>query len=470
MRLMPPFLLFFAAAKDRFGFKVQRTQTVLVNTFWSLFFKGVSILTSFLLVPLCLKAMSQKEYGIALTVTAIVNWISFFDVGIGNGLRTKLGQALAEGDLMTGKKYVSTAYYYISLICLGLLLLYGGLHSFIDWHSFLNVKPEEAPNLPSCIFLVIAIFALRFILQLISMVLLADQRSYLNDSILPIANVMTLGVVFFLYRYGKTNLQSVMLTTVAMPAGVLLLYTFWLFNGRYKPLRPSRKSVSTALRKGLLTLGWQFFLLQMCVLIVFSTSEVLIAKLYSVEQVTTFNIASKYYGFSFLLANMVIGPLWGAFTNAWYQKDVAWIVSVIRRMHALNFLLLIANGVLFMAATPLLKLWLGKEAPISTGLALSLIFYNTQLIFNNVFALFLNAVGKLKVQVITSVIGAAINIPITIVLVENTNLGLASIGLANLISLVPSSIFTSVQANRLLKTSVPGKTNALKEPIEEAYA
>ncbi len=61
-------------------------------------------------MPIYLGAVGQRQYGIILTITSISNFISFFDVGIGNGLRVKLGKAIADNDLLLGKKYVSTTH------------------------------------------------------------------------------------------------------------------------------------------------------------------------------------------------------------------------------------------------------------------------------------------------------------------------------------------------------------------------
>ncbi|PWG78810.1 lipopolysaccharide biosynthesis protein [Pararcticibacter amylolyticus] len=427
-----------------------RTNTVLINTLSSLFLKGISILINFILVPLCLNAITEKEYGLVLTITSIVNWISFFDIGIGNGLRNKLSQAIAENNPELGRRYVSTAFYYVTIIFLSILVLYTIVHPLINWHGLLHISSSEVPELSLCIYIVIAIFIVRFILQLISMILLADQKGYLSDAIMPIANVITILLIFILYKSGHANFYNLMLSMSITPIIVLIGYNFFFFNGSYKFLRPSIKFIDHSLRKSLLTLGYQFFLLQICVIIIFSTSEFLVANLFDMQSVTTFNIASRYYGIVFLLSNMVMAPLWSAFTNAWYQGDISWIIKMVKRMHFMNLLFLAVNICLFFAFEPLVKLWLGRSFHIHNHLALSLIIYNTQMIFNNVFVLFLNGIGRLKSQLWCGISGAIINIPITILLARYTELGLTSICLANIISLIPSSIVVSIQTRKIL--------------------
>ncbi|GAH31869.1 unnamed protein product, partial [marine sediment metagenome] len=66
------------------------------NIFASFGLKGISILISFLLVPLVLNYIDITKYGIWLTLSSIIGWFGFFDIGLGNGLRNKFAEAIAK--------------------------------------------------------------------------------------------------------------------------------------------------------------------------------------------------------------------------------------------------------------------------------------------------------------------------------------------------------------------------------------
>src|SRR5690606_7162947 len=59
----------------------------------SLAIKGVSICISFIMVPLTIDYINPSRYGIWLTLSSIVGWFSFFDVGLTQGLRNKFAEA-----------------------------------------------------------------------------------------------------------------------------------------------------------------------------------------------------------------------------------------------------------------------------------------------------------------------------------------------------------------------------------------
>ena len=72
--------------------------------------KTLTIPISFLLVPLTIDYVNKENYGIWLTLSSIVAWMSFFDIGLNNGLRNRLGDSLAKEDYVLSRKLVSTSY------------------------------------------------------------------------------------------------------------------------------------------------------------------------------------------------------------------------------------------------------------------------------------------------------------------------------------------------------------------------
>ena len=96
----------------------KRSLVVKKNMIGSIFIKGISILIQLILVPLTLGYLSQELYGIWLTISSIMLWLNFFDVGLTLGLKNKLSEALARNEIEKGKCLVSTTYIVMILIFL----------------------------------------------------------------------------------------------------------------------------------------------------------------------------------------------------------------------------------------------------------------------------------------------------------------------------------------------------------------
>ena len=98
-------------------------------------------------VPLLLNYLDAERYGIWLTLTSIVGWFTFFDAGLGNGLRNQLTKALANGDLQLGKELVSTTYAIISILFIGALLIFYCINPFLKWNQILNTSSVPVKEL-----------------------------------------------------------------------------------------------------------------------------------------------------------------------------------------------------------------------------------------------------------------------------------------------------------------------------------
>lgn len=58
-------------------------------------YKGVSMVLSLVYVPIVLNYLGDYKYGVWASILSILSWISYFDLGIGNGLRNRLSEAIA---------------------------------------------------------------------------------------------------------------------------------------------------------------------------------------------------------------------------------------------------------------------------------------------------------------------------------------------------------------------------------------
>jgi len=122
--------------------------------------KGSSILISFLLVPLTLNYLDTTKYGIWLTIISIVGWFGFFDIGLGNGLRNKLAEALAVKDYELARCYVSTTYFVLTAIIGIVYILFLFVNHWINWAVILNTAPNLEDRLRVIVLVVVTFFAL----------------------------------------------------------------------------------------------------------------------------------------------------------------------------------------------------------------------------------------------------------------------------------------------------------------------
>ena len=101
--------------------------------------RPISVLLSLVYTPLALSFLGENKYGIWVIILNIVAWINYFDIGIGNGLRNKLAEAIALEDNESAQKYVSTAYIGASLISATFFMLIVLIWNVGDLTNFFNL-------------------------------------------------------------------------------------------------------------------------------------------------------------------------------------------------------------------------------------------------------------------------------------------------------------------------------------------
>jgi O-antigen/teichoic acid export membrane protein len=376
-----------------------RRQKAILNIIYSFGYKGISILIGFAYMPLLLDYLNQEKYGVWLTLTSILGWFSFFDIGLGNGLRNKLTIALANKDFKQGKTYVSTTYALLSLIFGGLLIIFNLLNYFIPWTKILNTTSFKFIDLYWLTSIVFSLFLIRFVVQLISVIYFANQKPSLVDLMNTLGQVFSFILVFFLVKL--TTESDILLFGFVIsfiPLFVLLIFSFVSFNGKYKFIAPSLSAVDFKYNNELFSLGAKFFFLQICSIIVFSTSNFFIAQFYGSQEVAVYNVAYKYFQMPIMIYAIIASPIWSAITDAYAKDDNIWLRKTINRMNFVSILFIVGIIIMLLCSNWIFSIWLGNRIYVPFSLSLTLaIFTSIQIIFTP-YSLFVNATGKIKLS------------------------------------------------------------------------
>ena len=411
------------------------------------------------MVRVTLDYLDATKYGIWLTLSSFLAWFSFFEIGLGNGLRNKLGEALAKGDYALGKIYVSTTYAILTLVISAVAFIFVIVNHFINWAAVLNTDTNLQQELSTLALIVFGFFFLRFVVKLIGVVLFADQRPALANFFNPLANLMALLVIYILTFTTKGSLLLLGLILSALPVLVLILASIYFYTHDYRDIAPSIGSVKLKYAKSLLNLGVKFFLIQIAGLVIYQSSNIIIAQFFGPNEVTVYNIAFKYFSSINMLFTILITPFWGAFTEAWVKKDIIWIKGIIRKLLYIWFALSVIGVAMLVFAKPFYAAWVGNTIEIPFNISLSLYFYFITFTFGGVFVMFINGVGKVKLQMYASFIGAILFIVLAIALIKYTSLGVVGLVLASIISNFYGIFLTPIQYKKIINNTATGIWN-----------
>lgn len=411
------------------------------------------------IVPVTINYLGKAEYGIWLTLASILSWLINLDFGIGNGLRNKLAEALALNNLKLARIYVSTAYAIFAMGILGALIIYSIVHGMLNWANLLNAPESYTDLLNYLVFYVIILFLVQFLLKLITSIINADQRPSLNGGLSLITNSLTLFIVYLLSIYVKPSLTVFGLVSSIIPVIVFLTASIILFGRYYKNISPSFKFINLKYSSDLVKLGMQFFVIQISSLIVFTTGNIIIAQLYGPKSVVTYNIAYKYFYMVPMVFNVALAPFWSAFTEAYVKKEYDWIKNSIKKLIIIWAILSIVAIIMVIFSNFVYELWVGPDIQIPFLLSLTTGAFVIIANWNNIFAYFINGVGKVRIQLYYSIIIAILNIPLSIFLAKYVGLGITGIMVATIISLIFASMWSPIQYHKLISGTAKGIWN-----------
>jgi len=434
----------------------ERSQNIKKNIIYSFLIKGGSIVVSFVLVPLTLGYLGAKDYGIWLTLSSVVAWFGFFDIGLGNGLRNKFAEALARGDKLLARSYVSTTYFGLSAIFGLVWIIFLIVSFFVNWNSVFNAGADHSSNLHVLVMFVFSLFLIRFVLKLLSVIITADQKPAISNTFDPISNVLSLVVIYVLTLTTKGSLMYLGLAVTASPVVVLLAASFIFFGRAYRDYRPSVAFVKLSQFRELTGLGFQFFLIQIAVLVIFSTDNMIITQVLGPEQVTPYNIAYKYFNAITMAFAIIMNPLWSAYTQAYTLNDTGWIRNITRKLTRFWLLIALAVVVMIVVSGKFYAVWVGKNIEIPFAITLFMGLFILISTWNNVYIYFINGTGKIRLQLYSSVISAALNIPVSVYFARDLHMGAAGVILATCVCLFPGTILAPVQYFKIINNSASG--------------
>jgi len=421
-------MLFFKKIKE-LGFKInyfynklgiinQRSKNITSHVIISFLYKGGSILSTFLIVPLTIKFLEIDDYGIWLTLSSFISWFSFFDVGLGNGLRNKFVEAKAGGNFNLAKAYVSSAYFTIGLISIMLILIFLALNFFIDWSHLFNTNLSKQKELSILMPIVFSFFCLQLIVKLITTIYTADEQHSTQGKVTFYSSFLSLFGIYLMTNFAESSLLLFGIIISAIPFLLLLFLNFYAFSDTYKVYKPSFRLWNKKYLKDIFGLGFTFFIIQIAGIILYSTDNFIISYIFSPSSVVPYNIAYKYFSISTMVMSLIATPFWSSITNAYHTMDYVWISSGMKSLFKITFLVLILNIILYFLSSAAYVIWTDDMVKVDSSLSILMCIFYLLSLFVTPFTIFLNGIGKIKLQAYQSVVVALLNIPFAFLLAE----------------------------------------------------
>jgi O-antigen/teichoic acid export membrane protein len=422
--------------------------------------RAISVLISFLYVPLFLNSFDLSDYGIFLTVTSIIGWFALLDVGLSSGLRNQLTVSVANNDLIKAKSLVSTAYVAIFFYTLIITIIFYVCSQFINWATVLNVPLARKTEMYNLVMIVFGSFCLNFYFGVINTIATALQVPFYTSIFNLIGQIVSFILVYILVNLFNINSLLFISSIIAyVPIVILIFSSLYLFKTKFKFLAPSFISFSRNYVNEIMGIGLKFFAIQIVTLIIFQSNQFILLHTVNSEAVVHYSIGTRFFEVITVVFTVVVSPVWSSSREAYIKKDFNWIYQIKNRLVYVATGVALIGAILLAISNWLFNVWLGENnleiSTLSLGLILCFIVFKN---YYQCFGYIINGTNLIKAQLLITSIVAFFYIPCAYF--SGLKFGMNGVIIVLCLTQVINIIWSRYQLNKILNHQAKGIWNA----------
>ncbi|WP_077036116.1 lipopolysaccharide biosynthesis protein [Pelomonas sp. KK5] len=372
-------------------------------TYLGRFGSGIAVLIT---LPMARHTLDPELFGVWMMLSALLGFMAFADLGIGNGVLNKTTQAKASGDGVQLRRVLVSGY-----VCTGLV----GLMLYLVWliWSYLSAEPTilagsiteaNRAQVRQALGTFAAILAINIPASLIQRVQLGMQQGYWTGISQFVSALLLLIAVPLALKSGG-GVTALVLATLGIQAMVNIanagIWLYWndMFSAGWKD------TLHWGTMVGLLRTGGLFFILQMAAAFAFQSDSIVITQTLGQHAYGDFAVIQKLFFFVSMILSAAMVGLWPAFGDAIARNNTAWAVRVLQRtMIGAGIVALLATMVLSAGMPWMMTHWLHVSWTPSWGLLAALSTWTVIDAVTAATAAFMNGANMLRIQVIFALV------------------------------------------------------------------
>lgn len=401
------------------GRSKERYRRVAISSISGLSARVTSILAQFISVPLALSYLGPERYGVWLTLTSLMAIISLADLGLGNGLMNVISETEGTGDRRLAREAVSSAFFSLTGLAAMAAVIIFLIHPGIPWAKIFNVHSaravaESSPTV--AVFFVCLLLGIP--LNVALRVHMGVQETYVSNLWMAAGSLFGLAGLAIVVNAGM-SLPWLVLSLAGGPVLASGLSSVYLFWKRRPWLRPGLGNVSVRATKQIMRFGMLFFVLQLAGAVGYQSDNLIIARILGADQVPQYGVPLKLFTLAPVALSLFLMPLWPAYREALSRGDYQWVRRALPRSFALAGVLVVpASIALMFFAVPILRVWVGTTITPNSELLVALGLWAICMSLSGPLAMYLNAAGIIRFQVVCASMMALANIILSIILVR----------------------------------------------------
>ena len=394
---------------------------------------ALGMLAFVITVPLTLSYLGEERFGVWMTVASLAGMLSFLDLGVGNALINHVATAKAADNSRELRRVITRGLLLLSAIGLTVGIILVPVTYWLPLDRVIKVTGSlAAEEAKQTLGIFVLLFSASIPLNGVQRVFQGLQRAWQAHLVKGLGSVLSVGLVIALAQR-QAGPSTLLLATYGVQVFMLFALLAVLFRERL--IGKSGRTENEGQHVKVLSfarLGGLFLILQIGVMIGWGSDALIVSSVLGAAEVTKLVIVQKLFQVVTVPLAIANGPLWSAYAEARARRDHVFVSKTLRlSLFGTVLSSTLASGGLFLASQWIFKTWLGESSAVPMMLVLACALWAVLEATGSAFAMFLNGVGEVRVQVISTLLFCAIALPLKFVLVAE--FGIAAIIFATIV-------------------------------------
>jgi len=364
----------------------------------------IQVATGLISVPLALNYVGPERFGIWMTLSTALAFITFSDFGVGIGMQDRISRYAGKGDYRGARNAFYSAFTLVGAIVIAVEVIGYVALPRLELASLFSLQSIEGQaDIGPTAFATITVITLGLLGGLVQRAFNAIQEGFWVAVLQVIARFLSLGLLFVVVHF-RLGLPALVFVVGGLASCVLLLAGIPLLLYRHRWLRLRRQEIFEAIdlesAKGLLSVGAMGLGASVAIYLVNNSIPFLISYKHGAESVADFAVLMKLLAIPGMLLTYVLSPLWPAIAEANQKNDARWILGVYRKCSiACVGVAVISSAVILLGGSFIVEHWIGiaEIAPSSHLIVASTVFMVLGF-WNSVASIILNGLSRFKGQ------------------------------------------------------------------------
>lgn len=291
--------------------------------------QAIQMATGLISVPLALNYVGVERFGIWMTLSTALAFITFSDFGVGIGTQDRMSKLAAVGLHGEARGTFTSSMLFAIVLAALLLATSWFVVPRIGLATLFSLKSEAAiRDIVPTTLMVVLVFALGLVAGIVQRAFSALQDGFFIALIQAVSRVLSLALLFVVVSAGM-GLPALVFVVGGLSSAAIVAVGIPVLLYRYPWLRPERTSLANmfdrqslheVLKVGLLGLG-----ASVAIYLVNNSALVLMSAKHGAASSADYAVLLKLVGIPLMVLTYALLPLWPAIAEANAKRDFAWI-------------------------------------------------------------------------------------------------------------------------------------------------